>query len=94
MAIPHDDLNNNCPRCFIGRLSPTMTNYVLMVDGYMVSIPDLQVQTCDVCDYTEYDAEHDWVHELLALDSDLTEDMRNGVKRALRKPHEPRQTKS
>ena len=52
-----DDYIYECPRCQIGHCSPGKTTYTRLYNGKVISVPDMIVFTCDVCEYQEYDPE-------------------------------------
>jgi YgiT-type zinc finger domain-containing protein len=46
-----------CPRCQIGRCQPGQITYVRMYNGMLLTVPNMQVYTCDVCGYEEFEPE-------------------------------------
>jgi hypothetical protein len=52
-----DQLTFMCPRCQIGRCQPGQITYVRMYNGRLLSAPNVQVYTCDVCGYEEFEPE-------------------------------------
>ncbi|MEZ4671487.1 MAG: YgiT-type zinc finger protein [Anaerolineae bacterium] len=47
----------SCPNCQIGVCRPEKTMYLSLYDGMLVSVPDMPVWVCDICQYQEYDPE-------------------------------------
>lgn len=52
-----DQFAYDCPRCQIGHCHPGKTIYTRVINGHVVSIPNIMVATCDVCGYQEFDRE-------------------------------------
>jgi YgiT-type zinc finger domain-containing protein len=50
-----DQFAYDCPRCQIGHCHAGRTTYTRVINGRVVSIPDIAVYTCDVCGYQEFD---------------------------------------
>ena len=50
-----DDTIFSCPRCFIGHCRPSKADFVRMVGGTMLNVPDMPAHVCDICGYREYD---------------------------------------
>ncbi len=44
-----------CPACQIGYCQPGKGTYLRLVNGTLVSAPDMPLWICDVCDYQEFD---------------------------------------
>ncbi|MDX2161055.1 MAG: hypothetical protein SF162_06990 [bacterium] len=42
-----------CPRCGIGRLAVRQKPYTRVHDGLFISVPNVNVYTCDVCGFQE-----------------------------------------
>lgn len=45
----------SCPNCQIGLCQPGKITYVRLYEGLLVSVPDMLVWTCDICQYQEFD---------------------------------------
>ena len=45
----------SCPNCQIGLCQPGNMTYVCLHEGLLVSVPDMPVWTCDICQYQEFD---------------------------------------
>jgi protein-arginine kinase activator protein McsA len=46
---------HECPRCQIGHLQPAKTAFTRIINGAVVSVPEVKVYTCDVCAYQDFD---------------------------------------
>lgn len=46
-----------CPYCQIGFCQPSRDTYTRIYRGMLVSIPDMLVWICDICQYQEFDRE-------------------------------------
>ncbi|MBZ0284269.1 MAG: hypothetical protein K8L97_26250 [Anaerolineae bacterium] len=46
-----------CPCCQIGFCQPGTQTYLRMHNGLLVSVPDVPMWTCDICQYQEFDQE-------------------------------------
>ncbi len=44
-----------CPRCQIGNLQATTGTYTSIQNGMLLSVPNMPVWKCDVCQYQEFD---------------------------------------
>ncbi|HML24499.1 MAG TPA: YgiT-type zinc finger protein [Aggregatilinea sp.] len=47
---------DTCPSCGVGQLKPAQTVYVQVVDGTLVSAPNVPAWICDVCGLTLFDS--------------------------------------
>ena len=54
-----------CPRCQIGYYQEGKKTYLRMHGGMLVSVPDMTVWTCDICQHEEFD--RDAILQLEAL---------------------------
>jgi hypothetical protein len=54
-----------CPCCQIGYYQPGKQTYLRMHHGMLISVPDMLVWVCDICQHEEFD--HDAVLQLEAL---------------------------
>ncbi|MBL8119407.1 MAG: hypothetical protein JNJ78_17870 [Anaerolineae bacterium] len=54
-----------CPNCQIGLCQPGITTYVCLFNGMLVSVPDMPVWCCDICQHQEFD--HETINNLEAL---------------------------
>ena len=54
-----------CPRCLIGNLLADRATYTSVHSGMLLSVPNMPVWKCDLCEYQEYD--YDAIVELEAL---------------------------
>lgn len=50
-----EDFSFDCPRCQIGRCHPTASTYTRLMNGQVISVPNISVYVCDVCGYQEYE---------------------------------------
>ncbi len=46
---------HECPRCQIGHLQLGKTAFTRVINGAVVSVPEVKVHTCDVCGYQDFD---------------------------------------
>lgn len=44
-----------CPQCQIGHLQTSRLTYVRVVDGMVMSVPEMPAHTCDVCGFQEFE---------------------------------------
>ena len=44
-----------CPRCQIGNLHTETATYTCVHNGMLLSVPDMPLWKCDICQYTEFD---------------------------------------
>ena len=54
-----------CPHCQIGYYQPDKKTYLQMYHGMLISVPDMLVWTCDICQHEEFD--RDAIQQLEAL---------------------------
>jgi hypothetical protein len=54
-----------CPNCQIGFYQPGKKTYLHLHHGLFVSVPDMLIWTCDICQHEEFD--HDAILQLEAL---------------------------
>ncbi len=46
---------HECPRCQIGHLQAGKTAFTRVINGAVVSVPEVKVYSCDVCGYQDFD---------------------------------------
>ena len=44
-----------CPRCQIGNLQADKATYTCIHNGMLLSVPNMPVWKCDLCEYEEFD---------------------------------------
>lgn len=44
-----------CPQCQIGYYQPGKKTYLRLHHGMLISVPEMPVWTCDICQYEEFD---------------------------------------
>lgn len=44
-----------CPRCFVGHLKADHATYAGVIQGMLLSVPNMPAWTCDVCQHHEFD---------------------------------------
>ena len=44
-----------CPRCTVGRCTPGTTTFAEMVQGHLMTVPNVRTYVCDVCHFSEYE---------------------------------------
>jgi hypothetical protein len=54
-----------CPNCQIGYYQPGKKTYLCLHHGMLVSVPDMLIWTCDICEHEEFD--RDAILQLEAL---------------------------
>lgn len=54
-----------CPNCQIGICHPKRTTYLTIYNNMLVSVPNIAVWQCDICQYQEF--EHQTIARLEAL---------------------------
>jgi hypothetical protein len=54
-----------CPRCQIGNLQTETATYTSIHNGALLSMPNIPVWKCDICQYTEFD--YDTLTQIEAL---------------------------
>ena len=59
-----------CPNCQIGKQTARTITFTTRVDGRLLQVPDVNLYSCDICGYEEFDAEvGEMIDELNALDT-------------------------
>lgn len=53
----NDETFYECPRCQIGFCKPHEVTFARIHNGHVVSAPQTQRYTCDICGYKEFDPE-------------------------------------
>ena len=53
----NDETTYPCPSCQIGFCHPGKGTYLRMVGDSLVSVPDMALWKCDICEYEEFDRE-------------------------------------
>ncbi|MEP7292167.1 MAG: hypothetical protein ABI835_10300 [Chloroflexota bacterium] len=54
-----------CPRCQVGNLQTETATYTCIHNGSLLSMPNIPVWKCDICQYTEFD--YDTLTQIEAL---------------------------
>lgn len=68
--------NYPCPYCQIGHCQPGQAAYVRIQGSEVISVPDMDVWTCDICGFQEFDREAILNIETLLAESSLHETLR------------------
>ncbi len=69
-----------CPVCQIGVCHPATATYLQLIDGQLLSAPEMPIWKCDVCHHQEFDGEAVEALENLLGISDSTEASRASLK--------------
>jgi hypothetical protein len=70
-----------CPNCQIGLCQPGKTTYLRLHEGLLVSVPDMPMWTCDICQYQEFDPDMiTRLETLLGSQESASEAQRNTLK--------------